>query len=191
MALLVAALLAVAVGIAGTVVALLLGRPIWSIAAVAAALLLAVPRVPWPGAGTVDLPQPWGPVVALGVGALGIASGSPLVTLVLAWASPATRVAPRSHGGILVPDLRSPAPERAGERTVLRGGSTIGLLERAAVIGSIAVGQPGAVAIVIAVKGLGRFSELDSAEARERFIIGTLASLIWSAGCALVARAWW
>ena len=37
---------------------------------------------------------------------------------------------------------------------------------------------------VVAIKGLGRFSELDSAAARERFIIGTLVSMIWAGLCA-------
>jgi hypothetical protein len=36
------------------------------------------------------------------------------------------------------------------------------------------------VVAVIAIKGLGRFTELDSSAARERFIIGTLVSLLWS-----------
>ncbi|MCC6270788.1 MAG: hypothetical protein IT190_05885 [Microbacteriaceae bacterium] len=67
---------------------------------------------------------------------------------------------------------------------MLRGGSTIGYLERFAVIGAVLVGQAAAVAIVVAIKGLGRFTELDSAAARERFIVGTLASLIWAGACA-------
>ena len=32
----------------------------------------------------------------------------------------------------------------------------------------------------MAIKGVGRFSELAAAEARERFIIGTLSSLLWA-----------
>ena len=34
--------------------------------------------------------------------------------------------------------------------------------------------------MVVAVKGIGRFSELATPEARERFIVGTLASLVWA-----------
>ena len=52
-------------------------------------------------------------------------------------------------------------------------------------------GYPEAIAVIVAVKGVGRFTELDSAEARERFIIGSLASLLWAAGVAgilLLAR---
>lgn len=59
------------------------------------------------------------------------------------------------------------------------------------IIGAILVGQPAAIAIIVAVKGLGRFTELDSAAARERFIVGTLGSLIWAAACATaITRGW-
>jgi hypothetical protein len=33
------------------------------------------------------------------------------------------------------------------------------------------------------VKGLGRYAELKAPAAAERFIIGTLASLLWAAAC--------
>jgi hypothetical protein len=53
-------------------------------------------------------------------------------------------------------------------------------------------GFPEALAVIVAIKGIGRFSELASAEARERFIIGTLASLLWAcAAGALVRLAIW
>ena len=55
-----------------------------------------------------------------------------------------------------------------------------------AIVASIVVGHPEAIAAIIAIKGLGRFSELDNAEARERFIIGTLTSFLWAAACAAV-----
>jgi len=110
--------------------------------------------------------------------ALATLAGSPLVSYALSLASyPA---AAGEHGGILVSDADSPLPQRE----ILRGGTTIGYLERFAFIGSLMVGQPGAVAVIIAVKGLGRFSELENAAARERFIIGTLASLVWAGLCA-------
>lgn len=71
---------------------------------------------------------------------------------------------------------------------VLRGGTTIGVLERIAIAGSIVAGFPEAVAVIIAIKGVGRFSELAAPEAKERFIIGTLASFVWAGACALVLR---
>lgn len=73
--------------------------------------------------------------------------------------------------------------------TILRGGLTIGMLERAAVVLCIAFDQPVAIAYVIAIKGLGRYPELkESPAASERFIIGTLASLIWAAVVGVAAR---
>lgn len=73
---------------------------------------------------------------------------------------------------------------------VLRGGAWIGVLERASVFLSIATGLPEAVAVVVAVKGLGRYPELSSAQGRgaaERFIAGTLASLLWAGACGVLA----
>lgn len=78
---------------------------------------------------------------------------------------------------------------------VLRGGTWIGILERLAITGSIMAGHPEAIAVVLAVKGLGRYPELRAAKAEhrakatERFIIGTLASYIW-AGLIGVLGAW-
>ena len=67
-------------------------------------------------------------------------------------------------------------------RAVLRGGWWIGVLERFAVTGCILVGFTPGIAVVVAVKGLGRFPQLrDDPAASERFVIGSLASLLWSA----------
>ena len=78
--------------------------------------------------------------------------------------------------------------EAAGD--ILRGGTWIGALERLAVFGSLAVSMPAGIALVLAVKGLGRYPELRSGKrpaAAERFIIGTLVSVLWAALCAYVA----
>ena len=73
----------------------------------------------------------------------------------------------------------------------MRGGWLIGLLERAAAAAAIGTGQFGVLAVIVAVKAVGRFGELDKPESRERFIIGTLASLgtaaLWGAA-ALIWR---
>ncbi|MBP2411317.1 hypothetical protein JOF48_000116 [Arthrobacter stackebrandtii] len=72
---------------------------------------------------------------------------------------------------------------------VLRGGLLIGFLERGAVALAILAGQPVAIAYVVAIKGLGRYPELkESPGASERFIIGTLASMLWSAAVAVLAK---
>jgi hypothetical protein len=85
------------------------------------------------------------------------------------------------------------APEAAAETIsspgVLRGGAIIGILERLAVCLAILAGQPVAIAYVVAVKGLGRFAELKGTPvAAERFIIGTLTSMLWAAGVAALAK---
>lgn len=67
-------------------------------------------------------------------------------------------------------------------RAVLRGGRWIGVLERLAVTSCILVGFTPGIAVVVAVKGLGRFPQLrDDPTASERFVIGSLASLLWAA----------
>lgn len=72
-------------------------------------------------------------------------------------------------------------------RKVLRGGAWIGAMERAAIFGSLAAGWPEGLAVVLALKGLGRFSELSQHQnVAERFLIGSFASALWAAACAAV-----
>jgi hypothetical protein len=76
------------------------------------------------------------------------------------------------------------APDPAA---VLRGGTWIGILERLAVTGCLLAGFPAGVAVVVAVKGLGRYPEIrDNPGVSERFVIGTLASLVWAAAAGLL-----
>ena len=151
------------------------GARVWSPVAlvllVAAALLAAVPPSVEIGghARTTTL-------VVL-AGALAVVGGGPITARIFA-----------------AVDRRGPGRtdhlvEAAG--AVLRGGAWIGSLERAAVFASLAAGQPEGVAVVLAVKGLGRYPELRSGAdsgAAERFIIGTFSSVLWAAGCAGVVR---
>ena len=128
-------------------------------------------------------PAPWPGLVALALAALGIIGGNPLTVWVLGRAAKGD-IDGGDHGGILVAaDTATGAKSTTKTREVLRGGTWIGYLERLAVIGAIAVGHFEIIAAVIAIKGLGRFSELDAPEARERFIIGTLVSMTWAALC--------
>jgi F0F1-type ATP synthase membrane subunit c/vacuolar-type H+-ATPase subunit K len=83
------------------------------------------------------------------------------------------------------PGTTSPAAtgstDDAAPAPVLRGGTWIGILERLAVTGCLAAGYPAGIAYVIAVKGLGRSPELrDHPGLSERFVIGTLTSLVWA-----------
>ena len=102
---------------------------------------------------------------------IAVAGGSPVVRLLLD--RTAFDEEEGIHGGIVV-----------NEREVLRGGEVIGLLERLAVAGAIIAGVPEALAVIIAIKGVGRFTELDNGPVRERFIVGTLGSWIWAAAAA-------
>jgi hypothetical protein len=87
--------------------------------------------------------------------------------------------------GELPLDLESPV-------SVLRGGAWIGYLERGAVAATLLASFPEGLALVLAVKGVGRYPELRDAgsggragaDAPEEFIIGTLASLLWAAAAA-------
>jgi hypothetical protein len=71
---------------------------------------------------------------------------------------------------------------------VLRGGAWIGYLERGAVAATLLAGWPEGVALVLAVKGVGRYAELRETNAPEAFIIGTLTSLLWAASAAGAAH---
>ena len=83
----------------------------------------------------------------------------------------------------------SDGPEGAGALAALRGGTWIGLLERLATTGALLLGEPTAIAVVVAVKGLGRYPELrEHPAASERFVVGTLASLICAAGTGFLGR---
>jgi hypothetical protein len=93
------------------------------------------------------------------------------------------------------------AAEGAHAEEVLRGGAWIGVFERAAVFATLAAGWPEGLAVVLALKGLGRYSELraDATPATgsagpparpvtggvaERFLVGSFASLLWAVACA-------
>lgn len=79
--------------------------------------------------------------------------------------------------------------DAAPDEQALRGGTWIGVLERIAVAATLLAGWPEGLAVVLAVKGLARYSELRRPNgAAERFIIGTFASVLWAAACAGVAH---
>lgn len=125
-----------------------------------------------------NVPLIMGLVIALLGTALGVLGGYPITRRIL---DVATRgaVVNGDNGGIVLgaaPGGDADAPARE----VMRGGTTIGYLERLSVVVAIVAGFPEAIAMVVAIKGIGRFSELATPEARERFIIGTLASLLWA-----------
>jgi len=91
-------------------------------------------------------------------------------------------------------DADGPAPDQPSslrsDGQVLRGGAWIGILERLAVFVTLAARWPEGIAVVLAVKGLGRYPELRAGHRpglAERFIIGTLVSVLWAGLCAFAA----
>jgi hypothetical protein len=144
---------------------------------------------------TVDGPGPTALVIAVAL-VVSMLGGWGLTAAVLAGASrvgearlprprrPAPPAARRRGRADVTRPRRLPRPApspRPGE-VLLRGGLAIGLLERTAVTLALIVGHPEALAVVVAIKGLGRFAELaEKPAAAERFVIGSLASLLWAA----------
>ncbi|TFV51693.1 hypothetical protein [Blastococcus sp. TF02A-35] len=144
-------------------------RPVVAGGAVALVGALAVAAVlSWLGEQVGEGALQAGAVLAV-LAAVG--GGGPVATAVLHAADPA---AAGVSGGPQDPDI-------------LRGGAWIGVLERAALAVALLVGWPEGLAVILAVKGLGRFSELRAPAAAERFIVGTLASALWAAACVGVA----
>ncbi|MDQ1129032.1 hypothetical protein [Microbacterium sp. SORGH_AS_0888] len=139
----------------------------------------------------VVVPENAAPMFGVILAVLGVAvaviGGDPMTRRILTIATRG-QVREGTAGGILVFESRADADPQE----VMRGGAVIGYLERLSVVVAIIAGYPEAIAVVVAVKGIGRFSELASAAARERFIVGTLASLLWACLVgALVRLALW
>jgi hypothetical protein len=137
-------------------------------ALILAAFLVLAGGLAWAGG---DATEAIVEVAALGAVLAAVAGGGPVATAVLQAADPA---AVGVTGGPQDPDI-------------LRGGAWIGVLERAAVAATLLAGSAEGLVVVLAVKGLGRYAELRAPAAAERFIIGTLASALWAAGCVGVA----
>jgi hypothetical protein len=73
---------------------------------------------------------------------------------------------------------------------VLRGGAWTGALARAAVLTLLLAAWLEGLAIVLGIKGLGRYPELRAQHdtgVAERFIIATFTSVLWAAAVAGVA----
>jgi hypothetical protein len=157
-----------------------------ALTAVAVLVLVAGPAGAWGPAGSR--------VLLVLLAGLAVAGGGPLAVAVLSVAD--RKPALERVGAAGDPELPEETDEfqpveESEEREddeVLRGGAWIGSLERLGIFASLAAGWPGGVAVVLAVKGVGRYQELGQTGAAERFIIGTFASVLWACACAGV---WW
>ncbi|MFV0252538.1 MAG: hypothetical protein ACK5H2_04305 [Beutenbergiaceae bacterium] len=117
-----------------------------------------------------------------------------MISMDVAWSAIIVVVALTASAGLGAPLVSWVLRRSTGQSTpspdVLRGGTWIGVLERVATTGALLVGYPAGIAIVIAIKGLGRFPELKGASgASERFIIGTLTSVLWAGAFGIAGRA--
>ncbi|MFJ6279347.1 hypothetical protein [Arthrobacter subterraneus] len=124
----------------------------------------------------------WGALALVVAGAL----GSPITLAVLRLARAVDEQKALAVDDEAAPETGAAIDEAATDTPgVLRGGLVIGILERTAVALAILLNEPVAIAYVVAIKGLGRYAELkETPAAAERFIIGTLTSLLWACAVA-------
>ena len=172
--------------------------PVLPVAVLAAALLAAAAAL----AATADDVSGWQRAAAAVLGVLvAVTAGSHVVRAVFRLTRREVRPARPARPGAVPADAAPPdAAAPTGElpldlespASVLRGGAWIGYLERGAVAATLLASFPEGLALVLAVKGVGRYPELRDAgsggragaDAPEEFIIGTLASLLWAAAAA-------
>lgn len=120
--------------------------------------------------------------IVLGAAIVAVLAGVPLVRAFLAVVD---RSQSRNEGAGRPPRGTTVT---AGARR-LGGGAWIGMLERLAVFACLMTGFPAGLAIVLGIKGLARYPELQSPDATtaQAFIMGTFCSVLFAAGCAGVA----
>lgn len=129
-----------------------------------AALVVSVLDVHFSGRTRGDV-QEW---VALAATVLAVVGGGPVTVAVFT-------LVDRAEGGAV--------------GVGLGGSAWIGALERLAIVGTLVAGWPEGMAVVLAIKAVGRYPQLQRAEssgAAEGFIIGTLVSVLWAVACAYV-----
>ena len=117
------------------------------------------------------------------------ALGSPVAAWVLRSAHVPEPPVVEVTGDSRSPVVRRREPDQAGPavREVLRGGMWIGILERVGLTAAILAGRFELAAVVVAIKALGRYPEIrENPAVSERFIIGTLASLLVAGACGAV-----
>lgn len=129
--------------------------------------------------------------VARATAVLAAASGGGVVATALLTLADRGTGSPRAEraderGGDGAGDILGDATASVSDPRTLRGGASIGILERIGVSAALLAGWPEGLAVVLGVKGLGRYPELRRPAASERFIIGTLASVLWATAAAAV-----
>lgn len=180
-------LLLLAFAAASPLLVLLLHRvvtdPVVPVAALGALLLGVAAAV----AARVEPTDGWRLAAALVLGVVVATTGGSLVVRAV-FRLMRREFLPARTGRVSAPTSEEPPRQDTEPGTVLRGGAWIGYLERAAVAATLLAGWPEGVALVLAVKGVGRYAELRETNAPEAFIIGTLTSLLWAAAAAGTAH---
>ncbi|WP_299951746.1 hypothetical protein [uncultured Modestobacter sp.] len=121
------------------------------------------------GALRSGLGSDWMLAVVICLGVVAALGGAPVATAVLRLADPAWAT---SSAGMAHP-------------STLPGGEWLGLLERLVTFACLALGWPEGVAALLLLKSWGRQEDLKkSSEVGQRFMVGTLASVLWAAACA-------
>lgn len=94
------------------------------------------------------------------------------------------------------PTLPTPTGEDAADmvssdgvsQPILPGGAWIGFFERLTATVCLLLGWPEAIAMTLAIKGVGRYPEIAKSNhgpiVAERFLLGTFVSILWAAACA-------
>ncbi len=81
-------------------------------------------------------------------------------------------------GNLLVRKLL--ADRKTTDVSSFKNGKIIGILERVIVFLGIFIGEWSLVGIILALKTIARYKELDGKDNSEYFLIGTMASLLWA-----------
>lgn len=144
----------------GVIILVLIGLAQLAVAVIASATPPAGPVITWIGLGAAATSA--------------VIAGATVTTIVLGLVE------------ATVPTLQVGPSGARIQRELLRGGAWIGVLERIGIMASLLT-WPEGVALILAIKGLARYPELKAGAtsgAAERFIVGTLVSFGWAAGCA-------
>ena len=120
--------------------------------------------------------RPWSSVVLMG-GLLVSNEANHLLRLLLA----GLRVGPEAGAG-------NSSVMTAADRREYNTGRVIGLLERVIVYVAVLTDQIAAIGLVLAVKGLARFKEMDNRPFAEYVLVGTLLSLLLAVVIALLVK---
>lgn len=78
--------------------------------------------------------------------------------------------------------------DKSGADRRPNAGSAIGILERLIIAALILIGQPGAIGFVLTAKTIARFKELENKAFAEKYLIGTLASVLLALFVTLVYK---